>query len=68
MADQKRLRVILRWVHISLGLVLLCYIYSPFSKYPAFKMFVRCFVVPVVVLSGLWIWKMPLLNRLFRIK
>jgi len=63
-----KLRIILRWVHLIVGLVLLCYVYSPFSKYPAFCLFVKFIAVPVVVLSGIWVWKFVPINKFLRIK
>ena len=63
-----RVRIILRWVHIVLGLVVLCYIYSPFSKYFYFRLFTRIIVVPVIVLTGAWLWKFKEFNKFFRIK
>ena len=63
-----RIRVVLRWVHIVLGLVILCYIYSPFSKYLVFQLFIKIIVVPVVLLTGAWLWKYKEFNQFFRIK
>lgn len=63
-----RLRTIFRWVHIVLGLTLLCYVYSPFHKYIAFQIFVKFAAIPVIVISGLWLWKFNVFNRLFGIK
>ncbi len=63
-----RIRVILRWTHIAIGLFLLCYIYSPFGRHVAFRTLIRWIAVPVVVLTGLWLWKFPQFNRFFRIK
>lgn len=69
MSLASRVRIILRWVHVIVGLVLLCYIYSPFSeKYPLFKSFTRWILVPVVVISGIWMWKFAAFNRFFKIK
>lgn len=63
-----RVRVILRWVHIVLGLVILCYIYSPFSKHLLFQLFIKFIVVPGIVLTGAWLWKFKEFNKFFRIK
>lgn len=69
MSLTSRMRIILRWVHIIIGLVILCYIYSPFpEKYPFFKSFTRWVIVPVVVISGIWMWKFTAFNRFFKIK
>jgi len=65
---QARVRVIFRWVHIVLGLVLLCYVYSPLSSYLSFRLLVKIVAIPVTVFSGLWLWKFKFFNRLFGIK
>ena len=57
-------RMIFRWVHIVFSIPILGYIYSPFDKIPEYAPFVRFVVVPVIVLSGLWMWKGHLLRRL----
>ena len=65
---QARIRVIFRWVHIVLGLLLLCYVYSPFSSYLPFRLFIKIVAIPIIVLSGLWLWKFAFFNRLLGIK
>ncbi len=62
------IRILLRWMHIVLGFVILCYIYSPFSKYFLFQLFIKFIVVPVIVLTGVWLWKFKEFNKFFRIK
>ncbi|OGX24917.1 MAG: hypothetical protein A2787_03275 [Omnitrophica WOR_2 bacterium RIFCSPHIGHO2_01_FULL_48_9] len=64
---QSNIRTILRWFHLTVGLLLLCYIYSPFSQYLAFQIFVKFIAIPLVVLSGLWIWKFAAFNKFFKI-
>jgi len=66
--NEARLRTILRWTHIVLGLVILCYIYSPWAAVLQFQIVVKFVVVPVIVVSGIWIWKFGTFNKLFRIK
>ena len=61
--SQGKIRVVLSWVHIILGIILLCYIYSPFSKYFIFQVVVKFVAIPVIVVSGLWIWKPHVFNR-----
>jgi hypothetical protein len=61
-----RIRTVQRWVHIVFGLAVLCYIYSPFSQYAGFRFFVKWLAVPVLVISGLWLWKPQFLTRLLK--
>jgi hypothetical protein len=58
------IRSILRWIHIVFSIPILGYIYSPFDKIPQYAPKVRLVVVPVMLLSGLWMWKGYLLRRL----
>ena len=57
-------RSILRWIHIVFAIPILDYIYSPFDKIPDYAPRVRFVVVPVMLLSGLWMWKGHVLRRL----
>jgi hypothetical protein len=57
-------RSILRWIHIVFSIPILGYIYSPFEEIPKYASRVRFVVVPVMLLSGLWMWKGHVLRRL----
>ena len=63
-----KLRTGLRWLHIVFGLVILFYIYSPFHQYKAFQIVVKCAIIPVLVLSGIWLWKFNVFNKFFHIR
>ncbi len=64
----KKVRLILRYSHLVLGLDILCYIYSPFSKYLYFRLFTQVIVVPIVVFTGFWLWKFNGFNKFFGIR
>jgi len=57
-------RSIFRWIHIVLAIPIVGYIYSPFEKLPQYAPATRYVFVPVLVLSGLWMWKGSLVRRL----
>lgn len=57
-------RFILRWIHLILGIPIIGYIYSPFEEIPKYAPAVRFVFLPLIVLSGLWMWKGHLLRRL----
>jgi hypothetical protein len=57
-------RSLVRWIHIIFGIPLLGYIYSPFEAIPNYAPATRFVFVPVIVLSGLWMWKGHVLRRL----
>ena len=57
-------RSIFRWIHIIFGIPIVGYIYSPFDQIPNYAPTVRYVAVPVILLSGLWMWKGHLVRRL----
>jgi len=57
-------RSIFRWIHIVFSIPILGYIYSPFEEIPKYASRVRFVVVPVMLLSGLWMWKGHVVRRL----
>ena len=59
-------RIIIRWVHLVLAIPIIGYIYSPFDKIPQYAFPTRYIFLPIMVLSGLWMWKGHLLRRLIR--
>ena len=68
MVTSSKMRVVLRWVHILLGLVIMCYIYSPFHELRVFQYVVKFIVIPVITFSGLWIWKFKVFNKFFGVR
>jgi hypothetical protein len=58
-------RSIVRWIHIVLGIPIIGYIYSPFDQIPNYAPATRLVFVPVLILSGLWMWKGPVVRQLF---
>jgi hypothetical protein len=57
-------RSILRWIHIAVAIPILGYIYSPFERLPDYAPATRFVFLPVMVLTGLWMWKGHVLRRL----
>ena len=57
-------RSIFRWIHLVFSIPILGYIYSPFDKIPQYATPTRFVFVPVMVLSGLWMWKGHVVRRL----
>jgi hypothetical protein len=64
MISEGRKRMIVRWIHIVFSIPIIGYIYSPFDQIPKYADKVRFVVVPVMILSGLWMWKGHVLRRL----
>ena len=57
-------RLIVRWIHIVFSIPIVGYIYSPFEEIPNYAPAVRFVFLPVMLLSGLWMWKGHVLRRL----
>lgn len=57
-------RTFFRWIHILFGLPILGYIYGPPEEVAPYVGMFRYVFVPVLVLSGLWMWKGQVVQRL----
>jgi hypothetical protein len=57
-------RSIFRWIHIICGIPIIGYIYDSPSDTPNYASTVRYVFLPVLLLSGLWMWKGHVLRRL----
>jgi hypothetical protein len=57
-------RTIFRWIHIVCGIPILGYIYDSPSDTPYYAHSIRYFFLPVLLLSGLWMWKGHVVRRL----
>jgi len=62
--NQGTIRLVFRWIHIVFSIPILGYIYSPFDQIPNYAPITRFVFVPVLILSGLWMWKGHALRRL----
>ena len=56
-------RVIARCLHIVCGIPIIGYIYSPFDSIPDYAPATRFVFLPLMVLSGLWMWKGQTLRK-----
>ena len=57
-------RSIFRWIHIVCSIPIVGYIYSPFDQIPNYAPATRFVFLPVMVLTGLWMWKAHVIRRL----
>ena len=57
-------RSIFRWIHLVFSIPIIGYIYSPFKEIPNYAPAVRFVFVPILALSGLWMWKGHVVRRL----
>jgi hypothetical protein len=56
-------RSIFRWIHIIFGVPIIGYIYDSPSNTPYYAFSIRYVIVPVLLLSGLWMWKGHVVRR-----
>lgn len=63
--SQATSRSIFRWIHLILAIPIVGYIYSPFDKLPAYAPATRFVFLPLMVVTGLWMWKGHLVQRAF---
>ena len=62
--SQNLQRTIFRWIHIIVGIPIFGYIYSPFEKLPDYAPATRYVFLPIMVVTGLWMWKGHIVRRL----
>ena len=58
-------RSIFRWIHILSGLPLIGFVYGPPAETEPYRYMFQYIFVPVLLFSGLWMWKGHLVGRLF---
>lgn len=58
-------RVIVRWLHLVLAIPIIGYIYSPFEQLPDYAPVVRFVAFPVILFTGLWMWKGLWVRKMF---
>ena len=58
-------RSILRWIHIVFSIPIIGYVYSPFENIPQYAAPTRYVFLPVLALTGLWMWQGHRIRRLF---
>ena len=57
-------RSLFRGIHIVFSIPIIGYIYSPFANLPDYATPTRFVFFPVMLLSGLWMWKGHLVRRM----
>jgi thiosulfate reductase cytochrome b subunit len=58
------MRTVCRWIHLVVAIPIFGYIFSPFDKLPQYAPATRFVFLPVMVLTGLWMWKGHVVLRL----
>jgi hypothetical protein len=60
----KQQRMILRYGHLLAGLLNVFFIYTPLGDVWAFQLLVRIILVPVIIITGAWMWQQAKLRKL----
>ena len=55
---------VFRSIHIVCSIPIVGYVYSPFDQIPNYAPLTRFVFLPVMVLTGLWMWKGHVVRRL----
>ena len=56
-------RSLFRWIHLAFSIPILGYVYSPFEELPNYAPVVRFVSIPVLVVTGFWMWKGHVVRR-----
>ena len=56
-------RTLIRTLHLVLSIPILGYLYGPVAHIPPAAFFVRWIAMPLVTLTGLWLWLKPRIKR-----
>lgn len=56
-------RIFIRMLHLLLSIPILGYLYGPVAQIPQAAWFTRWIAMPLVILSGLWLWLKPRIKR-----
>ena len=59
-------RIFIRTLHLVLSIPIIGFIYGPVAHIPPAAMFTRFVAVPLVAISGLWLWQKPRILRWLR--
>jgi hypothetical protein len=57
-------RTILRWIHIVIGLPLIGFVYGPPAETEQYRYMFQYVFMPVLLVSGAWMWKGHVVERL----
>ena len=61
-------RKIIRWFHIIASIPIVGYIYGPVKNFPNAVFGIQWVIFPLIILSGLWLWKGHVVKKWLRKK
>ena len=60
-----RTRNVMRWIHVIGSAAIGTFVYSPWRNEPVFLGLIQILVIPILSLTGLWMWQGHRLKKLF---
>ena len=60
----KQQRTILRYSHLLAGMLNVFFVYTPLGDVWAFQLLVRIILVPVIIITGVWMWQQAQVRKL----
>ncbi len=60
----KQQRTILRYSHLVAGMLNVFFIYTPLGDVWAFQLLVQIILVPVIIITGVWMWQQARVRKL----
>lgn len=60
-----RERDLMRWIHLLGSATIGTFVYSPWRNEPMFVLSMRVLVIPILALTGLWMWQGHRLKKFF---
>jgi hypothetical protein len=60
----KQQRTILRYSHLLAGMLNVFFIYTPLGDVWAFQLLVQIILVPVIIITGVWMWQQARVRKL----
>ena len=60
----KQQRTILRYSHLLAGTLNIFFIYTPFGDVWQFELLVQIILVPVIIITGVWMWQQARVRKL----
>lgn len=60
----KQQRTILRYTHLLAGMLNVFFIYTPLGDLPEFELLVQIILVPVIIITGVWMWQQAKVRKL----
>ena len=57
-------RNLMRWIHLIGAVAIYTFVYSPWRNEPSFLLYMRILIVPILSLTGLWMWQGHRLKKL----